>query len=212
MADDSTRTSRWVMGGLAAALGAFLILEASAEALPSGASPAASATPAPSAASAACASLFATERPRLHSSQRVDLCPLTAGRPVLLVNTASHCGFTSQFGELEALHRQYAAQGLVVIGVPSDDFSQEADDQAETAEVCYRNYGVSFTMLAPTHVRGDGADPIFAEVARQSQAPSWNFTKYLIDARGEVVQQWGSRVSPLSDPVQQAVRSVLAGS
>lgn len=148
-----------------------------------------------------CAPVFKTERVRLHSSQTVDLCALTAGKPVLLVNTASHCGFTPQFKELEALHQRYAPDGLVILGVPSDDFFQEADDQAETAEVCYKNYGVTFTMLSPAHVKGPGADPMFAEVGKQSEEPSWNFNKYLVSPQGQVLNHWGSRENPSSTTI-----------
>lgn len=156
-----------------------------------------------------CAPIFNTERVRLHASEKVDLCALTAGKPVLLVNTASHCGFTPQFKELEALHQRYGLEGLVVLGMPSDDFFQESDDQAETAEVCYKNFGVTFTMLAPAHVKGPEADSIFEAVGKQSAFPSWNFNKYLISPQGQVLHHWGSRENPLSDDITERVRKAL---
>lgn len=153
----------------------------------------------------ACAALWNSKQPRLHSKDSVDLCQLTAGKPVLVVNTASHCGFTPQFRQLEALHQKYSDQGLVVIGVPSDDFRQEADSEAETASVCYRNYGVSFTMLAPMSVKGPNAVTFFASINAQSEEPGWNFNKYLVDANGSVVRHWGSRTSPLGSELEEAV-------
>ena len=131
------------------------------------------------------------------------------GNVVLIVNTASHCGFTPQFEGLEALYQSYRDRGLAVIGFASDDFRQEAKDEEKAAEVCYVNYGVTFTMLAPSSVRGDEANPVFQELARQSQAPSWNFNKYLVDGSGKVVQQYGSNTTPDSKVLAEAIESVL---
>ncbi|SHH76224.1 glutathione peroxidase [Ferrimonas marina] len=158
---------------------------------------------------AQCPAWLDTEKRMLHDKEMVDLCSLTDGKPVLIVNTASHCGFTPQFKELEALHQQYGPEGLVVIGFPSDDFFQEADDEAETAEVCYKNYGVTFTMVTPVSVRGSDADPIFAELARQGGAPKWNFYKYLVDADGQLVDYWSPRTAPSDSDITDAVQTVL---
>ena len=146
---------------------------------------------------------------KLHSKEEVNLCEVQAGRPMLIVNTASHCGYTPQFKGLEALHREYADRGLVVVGFASDDFRQEAKDEAKAAEVCYVNYGVTFTMIAPSHVKGDEANPVFRELARQSKAPSWNFNKYLVDGSGKVVQHFGSNTKPDSKVLAEAIASVL---
>ena len=156
-----------------------------------------------------CAALFEGQRQRLHSSESVDLCALTSGKTVLLVNTASHCGFTPQFRGLEALHREFSDEGLVVIGYPSNDFNQEASEEAKTAEVCYANYGVSFTMLTPGSVTGPDADPIFQAVAGQSSAPSWNFNKYLISQDGAVLSHWASQVRPDSEEVRESISREL---
>ncbi|MBY5993528.1 glutathione peroxidase [Ferrimonas balearica] len=161
---------------------------------------------------AQCPDWLDTEKRRLHSKEQVDLCALTADKAVLLVNTASHCGFTPQFKQLEALHQTYGPQGLVIIGMPSDDFFQEADDEAETADVCYRNYGVSFTMLTPASVRGSDADPLFAELARQGGAPKWNFYKYLVDQQGNLVEYWSPKTDPDDPEITDAIEKLLNGS
>lgn len=153
--------------------------------------------------------LFDHQLRRLHSSEIVDLRENFAGHPVLVVNTASHCGYTGQFEGLEALHQQYRDAGLKVVGFPSNDFRQEAGDEAETAEVCFQNYGVSFDMFAPISVRGTDAHPIFREIARQSEAPRWNFHKYVLDREGRVIAAFPSRVAPDAAELRAAIERVL---
>jgi glutathione peroxidase len=148
---------------------------------------------------------------KLHSSERVNLCTAFAGKPLLLVNTASHCGYTPQFAGLEAINRKYRARGLVLVGFPSDDFNQEAKDEAETAQVCYENFGVTFTMLSPLPVKGAAANPVFREIARQTQEPSWNFNKYLVRSDGTVVAHFDSDVTPESPQLGAAIERLLAG-
>jgi glutathione peroxidase len=146
---------------------------------------------------------------RLRSSEKINLCKAYAGKPLLIVNTASHCGFTPQFKALEAVNEKYAARGLVVVGFPSNDFHQEADDVNETAEVCYVNYGVKFTMLAPSSVKGADANPVFRELGRQAQAPKWNFNKYLVRPDGTVAKYFDSTVTPDSAEFIRAVEALL---
>jgi len=146
---------------------------------------------------------------KLHSTETVNLCKLSAGKPLLIVNTASHCGFTPQFKGLEALHEKYRDLGLVVVGFPSNDFFQESKDQAETAAICYINYGVKFTMLAPTAVRGRDANPVFRELGKQTDAPSWNFNKYLVSPTGKVIAHYESDVTPESKTLNRAIESLL---
>lgn len=153
-----------------------------------------------------CPPVFQFQMKKLHSSQVLDLCAVTAGHPVLLVNTASHCGFSGQFAELEAIHEKYKDRGLVVIGVSSDSFNQEADDEAEAADVCFKNFGVTFTMLATVPVRGEQAHPLFKEVARQDVAPKWNFYKYLINREGRIV----SSNSSLTLPSDRDIEALLS--
>ncbi|MBT0959543.1 glutathione peroxidase [Denitromonas iodatirespirans] len=165
--------------------------------------------PATAPAGEASAGLFAHELRRLHSGEVVRLADRFAGQPVLVVNTASHCGFTKQFHALEAIHQRYKERGLRVVGFASDDFDQEADDEAKAAEVCFVNFGVTFDMFAPIHVRGTGAHPLFGELARRSEAPAWNFHKYLVDRDGRVVATFPSRVEPDAAQVRAAIERML---
>jgi glutathione peroxidase len=158
---------------------------------------------------AACPAYLNREFRRLHSSQKVNLCTLAAGRPMLLVNTASHCGYTSQFKGLQALHEKYGQRGLVVVGFPSDSFNQESADASETAEVCYVNYGVKFTMVETTPVKGADANPVFRELARQAREPSWNFNKYLVSADGKVAKYFASNVTPDSPELAGEIERLL---
>jgi glutathione peroxidase len=173
--------------------------------LPSPATPVVAATP----QTLSCPAFLDHDFRKLHSSQSVNLCKTFAGRPMLIINTASHCGFTPQFKGLEAIHAKYKSRGLVVVGFASDDFNQEAKDEAEAAEVCFLNNGVTFTVLSPTHVKGADANPVFKELARQTQAPGWNFNKYLVRADGKVAQYFDSKVAPDSPQFSDAVEKIL---
>lgn len=160
-------------------------------------------------AGSACPEMFDTVMRVLHSDTSVNLCDVVKGRPVLVVNTASHCGFTPQFKGLEKLHQTYKDKGLVVMGFASDDFFQESSSEEESATICFVNFGVDFTMLAPTHVRGGKANKVFASINRQSSSPSWNFNKYLLDANGKVVGHFGSRVAPDDKKIVAAIEALL---
>ena len=146
---------------------------------------------------------------KLHSSDQVNLCEVASGKPLLIVNTASHCGYTPQFKGLEALYQKYRERGLVVVGFSSNDFQQEAKDEANAAEVCYVNYGVTFTMLAPSQVTGNDANPVFRELAQQTRAPNWNFNKYVVDRSGKVVQHFDSNARPDSAVLEAALDKAL---
>tara|TARA_Y100000766_G_scaffold281665_1_gene293566 strand:- start:610 stop:1176 length:567 start_codon:yes stop_codon:yes gene_type:complete len=158
---------------------------------------------------AACASMFDHKMRQLHSQNQIDICQLVEQKPVLVINTASHCGFTRQFKGLEKLHKKYSDSGLVVLGFASDDFNQEDKDESKAADICYVNYGVTFTMLAPSSVKGKQANPVFQGLNQQAKSPSWNFNKYLVDKQGKVVKHFGSMVSPESKELVQAIESVL---
>jgi glutathione peroxidase len=167
-------------------------------------------TPAPDAAApaAACIDWLDHDMGRLNSSDQHDLCALTAGKTVLVVNTASFCGFTPQFEGLEALYQRYKDDGLMILGFPSDDFNQESDSAAETAEVCFINYGVTFPMTSVIKVKGADAHPIFQKLHVKGE-PQWNFNKYLVSKSGEVLAHYGSTVNPDSATLIQAIEQQL---
>jgi glutathione peroxidase len=169
----------------------------------------ASTTPAVYASDESCADFLNYDLPKLHSNETVNLCTVAKGKPVLIINTASHCGFTKQFSGLEALHQKYKARGLVVVGFASNDFNQEAKSEAEAERVCRENFGVSFTMIAPSYVKGPNANPIFRELAKHTEAPGWNFNKYLIDKYGKVLSHFSARVTPHSDTLIHAIEAAL---
>lgn len=158
---------------------------------------------------AACPTFLDYDLPKLHSKETINLCKEAAGKPLLIVNTASHCGFTKQFGGLEELHQKYKDQDLYVVGFASNDFNQEAKTEEEAARVCKENFGVTFTMIAPSYVKGYRANPIFKELNKHTREPGWNFNKYLVDRDGKVSAHFSARVKPDSDKLIKAIESIL---
>ena len=158
---------------------------------------------------AACPKWLDTSMRKLHSQETVNFCEDYWGQPMLIVNTASHCGFTKQLKGLEKIHNKYSKEGLAVIGFTSDDFWQGADTEAEAAEICYVNYGVTFTMIAQSSVRGKNANKIFTELAEHVGSPSWNFNKYLVKKDGDVTARFGSRTEPDSAKFTSAIELLL---
>ena len=158
-----------------------------------------------------CPPLLEGQLPKLRAKESIDLCQRFAGKPLVIVNTASFCGFAPQFKGLEALYQRYKGQGLEVIGVPSDDFKQEAKTGEETAKVCYVNYGVTFTMTEPQKVKGPDAVHLFKVLAQQADAaPKWNFYKYVVDRQGNVVASFSSLTKPDSPELIKAVEQGIA--
>lgn len=132
------------------------------------------------------------------------------GRVVLVVNTATECGYTPQFEGLEALYRSRRDDGLVVLGFPANDFAgQEPRSDDEIATFCKANYGVTFPMFAKTRVVGDGANPLFRALSSAAGEPEWNFNKYLLDRRGRVVARYGSGTEPNAPELARRLRSLL---
>ena len=136
-----------------------------------------------------------------------------AGNVVLVVNTASKCGFTPQYEGLQALWSEYQDQGLVVVGVPSGDFAdQEFDDNAEVKNFCKLNYGVNFPLTEKTHVVGTEAHPFYDYAQKhlgEDAVPKWNFHKILLNREGVPVKAFNSRVEPQSDELVAAVKAEL---
>lgn len=138
--------------------------------------------------------------------------PLAAwrGRPLLVVNTASFCGFTGQYAGLQALHERYEARGLVVLGVPSNDFRQEREDNAAIKQFCEVEFGVEFPLATLSRVTGREAHPFYRWAAAASSPPRWNFHKYLVDRTGRIAGSWGSRTTPDSPELIGAIETALA--
>ena len=136
------------------------------------------------------------------------------GRPMLVVNTASRCGYTPQYEGLQKLWTRYRNRGLMVIGVPSDDFRQELSSAEAVKNFCELNYGVDFPLTEISRVTGPKAHPFYAwaaQVMGARSAPRWNFHKYLLDGDGRLVAAWGTGVEPLSREITTAVEGLLAG-
>lgn len=136
-----------------------------------------------------------------------------AGRPILVVNTASRCGFTYQYDALQAVWTQYRDRGLVVLGVPSDDFGgQELGSEAAVKEFCEVNFAIDFPMTAITPVRGGSAHPFYVwarNTLGAGKAPRWNFHKYLVGPDGRLVAAFGTNTEPTSDKVTRAIEALL---
>ena len=137
------------------------------------------------------------------------------GKAVLIVNTASMCGFTSQYKGLQELWDSYRDRGLVVLGVPSDDFGgQELDSAAEVKSFCTLNYNIDFPMTDIVHVKGPSAHPYYkwvAEVHGALAVPRWNFHKHLFDADGHLVDWFVSTTGPTSSKLRRAIEKILPG-
>ncbi len=133
-----------------------------------------------------------------------------SGRPVLVVNTASQCGFTYQYAGLQALYDKYRDRGLVVLAVPSDDFNQELGSAAEVKEFCEINFNLTLPMTDMTHVRGSRAHAFYKDVKAQTGfTPRWNFNKVLIGPDGDVVETWGAITKPDSGVIPKAIEALL---
>jgi glutathione peroxidase len=173
--------------------------------------PVAAPAAAPAAAVGSCPAILKQTFKRLQDEAPQDLCQY-AGKVVLVVNTASYCGFTNQYEGLEGLYAKYGSKGLVVLGFPSNDFGQqEPGSSKEIADFCYNTYGVKFPMFSKSVVSGKEPNPLFANLIKATgKAPAWNFHKYLIDRNGKVVDNFGSKVTPTDKTLVSAVEKALA--
>lgn len=152
-----------------------------------------------------------------HTARTIDGQTLSLdeyrGRPLLIVNVASECGYTPQYEQLEALYRSRRTDGLVVLGFPSNDFNgQEPLDNQGIQSFCIDTYDVTFPLFAKGAVIGQEASPLFAELSQATAPPSWNFTKYLVDANGQVVARFEPKVSPLAPEVTAKIDELLKAS
>lgn len=149
---------------------------------------------------------------RLAAKESVNLQSAYGGKVLLVVNTASKCGYTPQFEALEAMHARYQDRGFAVLGFPSNDFmGQDPGSEKQIQEFCTLTYGVKFPMFEKVHVKGRDATPLYRELAAASgTAPKWNFHKYLIDREGRVVANFGSKTTPDDPALVAKIESLLA--
>lgn len=135
------------------------------------------------------------------------------GKVLLVVNTASFCGFTPQYEGLQKLYETYSAQGLVVIGIPSNDFNQESDSNAKIKDFCESKFGIRFPMTERSVVTGKDAAPFYQWAVKTmgpSVEPEWNFHKFLVGRDGQLLQSFNHKVTPMSPALQDAVKKALA--
>ncbi len=168
---------------------------------------------APGAQAVCDAPLLDVEFRPLAGREPVNLCQRFHGQVLLVVNTASKCGFTPQYEGLEALQAELSGQGFAVLGFPSNDFmGQEPGSEQEILEFCTNTYGVQFPMFEKVSVREGEATPFYAALAAQAggEYPGWNFHKYLIGREGRVVASFGSRISPDDAGLREAIEAELA--
>ncbi|HTO50134.1 MAG TPA: glutathione peroxidase [Burkholderiales bacterium] len=163
----------------------------------------------PASGAAACPPLLDRKMLNLQD-EAVPLCQFS-GKVLLVVNTASQCGYTPQYEGLEKLYRRYRERGLVVLGFPANDFGgQEPGSNKQIADFCQVNYGVSFPVFAKTAVVGANANPVFRDLAAKTgSAPRWNFHKYLVDRNGVPVASFATQVEPLDPKLTHEIERLL---
>lgn len=163
------------------------------------------------AADIACPETLNFTKRTLAGDSEVNLCKEYLGKVVVVVNTASKCGYTYQYDGLEALYRKYKARGLVVIGFPSNDFGgQEPGTEKQIQAFCRLTYGVKFPMYEKTKTSRSNAGPIYKTLARLSgEYPQWNFHKYVLDRNGKLVASFNSKVEPQSTKIISTIEGLL---
>ena len=132
------------------------------------------------------------------------------GKPILLVNTASKCGFTPQYGDLQKLFENYRESDLVFVATPSNDFKQELSSEEEIKKYCLINYGVSFRVTEIIKLKGNDAHPLFKWIKEDyNQEPKWNFYKYLFNRDGQLVESWSSMTKPTNSKILKSINKIL---
>jgi len=160
-------------------------------------------------AAGACPDLLNHEFKRLPSAKTENLCQYQ-GKVILVVNTASRCGFTPQFEGLQKIYDEYKSKGLVVLGFPSNDFNQEPGQGEQIVKYCKLNYGVDFPMYEKSVVKGAQANPFYKTLSTAADSePQWNFHKYLIARDAQTVIPFDSRVEPDSDALRAKIEALL---
>jgi glutathione peroxidase len=161
--------------------------------------------------SAEASSVYSEKITLLDGSKKETTLEVYRGKPILLVNIATKCGYTKQLDGLEKLYSKYKARGLVVLGVPSNDFGgQTPENDGEVKKFCKLRYGVTFPLTSKVVVKGDAKHPLIAKlIAKDNQEIAWNFEKFLIDKDGSVISRYKSTVKPedkvLSDDIEKAL-------
>lgn len=157
-----------------------------------------------------CPDILQGKQRLLNSTDEIDLCEQFKGKTLLVVNTASQCGFTPQFEQLESLYQTYKDKNFAVIGFPSNDFNQDKGSEENSAKICYLDYGVTFPMMARSSVMGSDANPVFSEISQQAGiTPRWNFYKFLISKEGKVIATFPSSTSPTSTTLTNMIEQQL---
>jgi glutathione peroxidase len=162
-------------------------------------------------ASESCAPLLNFSAKTIDGREIIDFCKSYRNQVVLVVNTASQCGYTGQLKGLESLYQAYRGQGFMVLGFPSNDFRQEHDNASETERVARKEYGATFPLFERSAVSGDAASPFFQALAKESGVtPQWNFQKYLIGRNGKIIKVYPSNVGPDDPLFRIALEAALA--
>ena len=164
-----------------------------------------------SAVAAECPDTLDFNKRELAGEDKVNLCQAYLGKVVLIVNSASKCGFTHQYEGLEQIYRNYKDRGLVVLGFPSNDFGgQEPGSEQQIQSFCRNTYSIEFPMFEKTRVRKGVADPLYQVLADYAgEYPAWNFHKYLLDREGRLVGSFPSRIAPESKQLLEAIEAQL---
>ena len=159
---------------------------------------------------ASCPDILDFETNKLRSSDIINFCESFSEKVVLVVNTASRCGYTPQFKELEALYNKYKDDGLVIVGFPSNDFRQEYSDESRVADICYVNYGVIPNGVHQLKWKGSSANEFFKRLSGATgKEPSWNFNQYLVSSDGAAVTHFASSAKPVGGALEAAIQKLL---